>query len=54
MVIPLWRARRPASWTTGPSIMGSEKGKPSSIASAPAAATARTTVGQSGEPPAIT
>ena len=42
VVVPAVRARRLASWITGPSAVGSEKGMPSSTRSAPAAAMART------------
>ena len=37
---PVCSARSAASWITGPSIIGSEKGMPTSTASAPAATTA--------------
>src|SRR5699024_10327068 len=53
VVTPPRRARRLASWITGPSAVGSEKGMPSSIRSAPLAAIARTVaavVSRSGSP----
>src|SRR5207253_4151630 len=53
-VAPSASARRVASWTTGPSIKGSENGMPISMASAPAAATARTTSTQSRPRPPVT
>jgi hypothetical protein len=40
MPMPRASARSPAFWITGPSAMGSEKGTPSSITSAPASAIA--------------
>ena len=43
-----------ASWMTGPSIIGSEKGMPTSTASAPAATTACSTSTQSAVMPAMT
>jgi hypothetical protein len=36
MVCPAFKARRPAAWIAGPSAIGSVKGMPSSITSAPA------------------
>ena len=53
-VAPCWRARIDAAWMVGPSITGSENGMPISMASAPAAATARTTSTQSGPRPPVT
>src|SRR5579872_1874200 len=51
--VPFFRARYDAAWITGPSAIGSENGTPSSIASAPArasASTTRTVVSRSGSP----
>ena len=53
-VVPRSRARTDASWMTGPSIIGSENGMPTSTASAPAATTAWTTSTQSSVIPPIT
>ena len=56
VVVPALRARRFAPCMTGPSAVGSEKGIPSSIKSAPAAAIAFTTfavVSKSGSPQVI-
>ena len=53
VVAPEARARVSASWMTGPSAMGSEKGMPSSMRSAPACAMASTScsvVSKSGSP----
>src|ERR1043165_2013075 len=41
IVVPFASARIAAAWITGPSAIGSENGTPSSIASAPASASAR-------------
>ncbi len=46
--IPRASARSEARWITGPSASGSEKGKPSSIRSAPASTAARASSGVSG------
>ena len=51
--VPRVSARRPASWITGPSIIGSEKGMPTSTASAPAAITAARDCVQSSLMPPI-
>jgi hypothetical protein len=51
--MPAASARRPAAWIAGPSAMGSEKGMPSSMMSAPAAgnpARIRAVVAASGSP----
>ena len=53
-VVPRSSACNDACWTTGPSIIGSEKGMPTSMASAPAAARAWTTCTQSGDIPPVT
>ncbi len=53
-VVPRSRARTEASWMVGPSITGSEKGMPTSTASAPAATTAATTSVQSSLRPPVT
>ena len=53
-VIPAARARWEASWITGPSMTGSENGIPTSMASAPAEATASTTAVQSAPSPPVT
>ena len=53
-VVPRSRARTDASWMVGPSIIGSEKGMPTSMASAPASATAWTTSSQSADMPPVT
>jgi hypothetical protein len=53
-VVPAASDATEACWMTGPSIIGSEKGMPTSTASAPAAATASTTSIQFGTMPAIT
>ena len=53
-VAPISMARREASWMVRPSITGSEKGMPTSMASAPAAATARTTSSQADPSPPVT
>src|SRR3954452_964344 len=53
-VAPAASARSDASWIVGPSITGSENGMPISIASAPAAATARTTSVHSSPSPPVT
>ncbi len=53
-VVPARSARSLASWITGPSITGSENGMPTSMASAPAAASARTTSSQSSPRPPVT
>ena len=47
-VAPSASARSDASWIVGPSITGSEKGMPTSMASAPAAAQASTARSQPG------
>src|SRR6185437_4577456 len=52
-VVPRPRARTEASWITGPSIIGSENGMPTSTASAPAATTAWSTSTQSSVIPPI-
>ncbi len=49
-VAPGSSARCEAAWMTGPSMTGSEKGMPTSMASAPAAAAARTASAQPGQP----
>ena len=53
-VAPISMARRDASWMMRPSITGSEKGMPISMASAPASATARTTSSQAVPSPPVT
>ena len=53
-VVPRPRAVTEASWITGPSIIGSEKGIPTSTASAPAATTAWRTRTQSSLIPPMT
>src|SRR5215207_8734744 len=53
-VAPRSRARRDASWMVRPSITGSEKGMPTSMASAPASAMARTTSSQPEPRPPVT
>src|SRR3954468_6726721 len=53
-VAPRRSARCDASWTTGPSITGSENGIPTSTASAPASAMARTTSTHSPSMPPVT
>src|SRR3954451_20507827 len=53
-VAPMSSARCDASWIVRPSITGSENGIPISIASAPAAATARTTSSQAAPRPPVT
>src|SRR5262245_38705215 len=53
-VAPRSSARCDASWITGPSITGSENGIPTSTASAPASATARTTSTHSWSMPPVT
>ena len=56
VVTPPESARRLAPWMTGPSAVGSEKGIPSSIRSAPFAAmlfTISTVVARSGSPQVI-
>ena len=50
-VAPAASARSEASWMIGPSMTGSEKGMPISIASAPASVAARTMSSQPGSPP---
>ena len=40
IVCPAWSARWPAAWIAGPSAIGSEKGMPTSMMSAPAAGSA--------------
>ncbi len=50
-VVPRSRARVLACWMTGPSMIGSEKGMPISMASAPASAAARTASSQSVDMP---
>jgi len=52
-VVPAASEASAASWMTGPSITGSEKGIPTSTASAPAATTASRVASQSGVIPAI-
>ena len=52
--LPAARACSLAAWITGPSITGSLKGTPISMASAPASATARTTSAQSDPSPPVT
>ena len=47
-------ARCDASWIVRPSMTGSENGMPTSIASAPARATARTTSSQDAPSPPVT
>ncbi len=49
--VPRPNAFSAASWITGPSIMGSEKGMPTSTASAPAATTAASDCSQSSVMP---
>ena len=49
--VPRCSARSAASWITGPSIIGSEKGMPTSTASAPAAITAASDCVQSSVMP---
>ncbi len=44
-------ARVAAAWSTGPSAIGSEKGNPSSITSAPAASMAWSSAAVSPSPP---
>ena len=56
MPTPLASARSEAFWITGPSAIGSEKGTPSSMMSAPASAMASitsTVASGSGSPPQI-
>src|SRR3954469_2636753 len=53
-VAPRSSARRDASWMVRPSITGSENGMPTSIASAPASATARTTSSHPEPSPPVT
>src|SRR4051794_23789435 len=53
-VAPRSRARREASWMVRPSITGSENGMPTSMASAPASAMARTTSSQPDPRPPVT
>ena len=53
-VAPDPSASAEACWMTGPSMTGSEKGIPISMASAPAAAIARTTSSQSRPRPPVT
>ncbi len=53
-VVPRSRARsEPPGWS-GPSIIGSEKGMPTSMASAPAPASASTVSSQSSSIPPVT
>ena len=51
--VPRCSARSAASWITGPSIIGSENGIPTSTASAPAATTAARVWPQSSVMPPI-
>src|SRR5262245_12317755 len=51
---PAAKAASEASWIVGPSITGSENGMPTSMASAPASANARTTSVQSSPRPPVT
>src|SRR6478672_949413 len=53
-VAPISSARCDASWIVRPSITGSENGIPTSMASAPASATARTTSSQPRPRPPVT
>ena len=53
-VVPRSRARSEASWMVGPSIIGSEKGIPTSMASAPAPASASTVSNQWSSMPPVT
>src|SRR4051812_18483577 len=53
-VAPRSSARRDASWMVRPSITGSENGMPTSIASAPASAIARTTSSHPEPSPPVT
>jgi len=52
-VAPAPRASSLAAWIVGPSITGSEKGIPTSMTSAPAAATARMVSTQSPPRPPV-
>ena len=53
-VVPRSRARSDASWMVGPSIIGSENGIPTSMASAPAPARASTVSSHSSSIPPVT
>ena len=53
-VVPRSSARIDASWMVGPSIIGSEKGSPTSMASAPDPASASTVTSQWSSMPPVT
>src|SRR6185503_7738138 len=53
-VAPSSSARRDASWITGPSITGSENGIPTSIASAPASSSPRSSASSTPASPPVT
>src|SRR6266542_3325518 len=53
-VAPSTSARREASWITGPSMTGSEKGIPTSIASAPASSSPRSSSASTPASPPVT